>query len=325
MSAAVTISHLVKQYKNSQIPAVDDISLTVDQGEFFTFLGPNGAGKTTTISILNTTLAKTSGEVHVAGFDLDTHAEQVRRSIGVIFQNPSLDANLTAEENVRFHAMLYGIYPFALSYQLMPKAYKTKVAELADLLHLQDALHKPIKELSGGMKRKLEIIRGLMHQPKVLFLDEPTTGLDPESRRSLWQYLDGVRKEHGTTIFLTTHYLDEAEKADRVCIINHGKIVSLTTPAALKREWLTENLIVDAADNKRTQLTTELKKMKLNVTGEGPFTVALTKQQSAHEILRGLKTNLTQMHLNAPTLEEAYLAVLDETNQAIDAKATTEA
>ncbi len=320
MSSAVTITDLVKHYKNSQTPAVDHISLTVEQGEFFTFLGPNGAGKTTTISILNTTLAKTSGQVTVAGFDLDTEAEKVSRAIGVIFQNPSLDANLTAEENVRFHTMLYGIYPFAPSYQLMPKDYKQKVADLAELLHLQDALHKPIKQLSGGMKRKLEIIRGLMHQPKILFLDEPTTGLDPESRRSLWQYLDGVRQEHGTTIFLTTHYLDEAEKADRVCIINHGKIVSLTTPAALKRQWLTEQLIIDTTPSKRSKLKAELQKLKLVVTGEGPFTVSLTKQQSVHQLLKKLETELTQLHLNAPTLEEAYLAVLDTTDQQVTTK-----
>src|SRR5579859_5756901 len=245
MSNVITVNHLIKHYRKAKTNAVDDVSFNVEEGEFFALLGPNGAGKTTTISILNTTLAKTSGQMEVAGYNVDTQSSQVRQSIGVIFQNPSLDLNLTAEENVRFHAVLYGLYPYRPSFALMPNAYKRKVKELAEVLGISGQIYQPIKTFSGGMKRKLEIIRGLIHNPKVLFLDEPTTGLDPESRKNLWTYLMEVRKQKCTTIFLTTHYLDEAEDADHVCIINGGQIVSLTTPQKLKDEFVQEYIVID--------------------------------------------------------------------------------
>src|SRR5262249_34007645 len=150
----------------------------------------------------------------------------VRNNVGIIFQNPSLDLNLSAEENVRFHAMLYGLFPFRPSFKLMPAAYQQRVHELATILGIDDDLFTPVKKFSGGMKRKLEVLRSLLHNPKVLFLDEPTTGLDAASRRSLWEYLRKVREEHRITIFLTTHYLEEAEQADDICILNKGRIVS---------------------------------------------------------------------------------------------------
>src|SRR5205085_12643209 len=172
-------------------------------GEFFALLGPNGAGKTTTISILTTTLAPTSGTVKVAGYDISSDSSRVRREVGIIFQRPSLDLNLTAEENVRLHTFLYKLYPFRPSFAMMPHAYKDQVRELAKLLQIDQELFKPIKTYSGGMRRKLEIIRSLMHRPRVLFLDEPTLGLDPISRRNLWEYLVSMREQTGTTVFLT--------------------------------------------------------------------------------------------------------------------------
>jgi ABC-2 type transport system ATP-binding protein len=232
---AIVVKNLIKKYNSATVNAVDDVSFTVNEGEFFALLGPNGAGKTTTISILTTTLSKTSGKVKIAGFDVDQKGNDVRSSIGIIFQNPSLDLNLTAEENIRFHAILYGLYPFRPSFGFMPKEYKTRVMELATILGIEKEIFKPIKTFSGGMKRKLEIVRSLMHKPKVLFLDEPTSGLDPLSRQTLWQYLKEVRKKDKTTVFLTTHYLEEAEDADTVCIINHGKVVALGTPKKLKK------------------------------------------------------------------------------------------
>lgn len=235
-NAIISVSHLSKRYKKADKSAVDDISFSVQPGEFFALLGPNGAGKTTTISILTTTLAKTSGEVQIAGFDVDRQSAQVRKNIGIIFQNPSIDLNLSAEENLRFHAILYGLYPFAASYSLMPAEYKSQVMQLSEVLGIKNDLFKPVKTFSGGMKRKLEIIRSLMHHPKVLFLDEPTSGLDPASRRTLWQYLRDIRKQQNTTIFLTTHYLEEAESADRVCIINEGKIAFLGTIPQIKKQ-----------------------------------------------------------------------------------------
>lgn len=236
MAEVISVKNLVKKYKKATVNAVDDISFNVNSGEFFAFLGPNGAGKTTTISILTTLLSKTSGEVEVAGFDIENEPSKVRQSVGIIFQNPSLDLNLSAEENIRFHAILYGIYPFRPTYSLMPGDYKKRILELAEVLGIEKDIFKAVKTFSGGMKRKLEILRSLMHRPKILFLDEPTIGLDPLSRKNLWEYLTQVRKSNKMTIFLTTHYLDEAENCDRVCIINHGKIVALGTPAQIKRQ-----------------------------------------------------------------------------------------
>lgn len=235
MQKIIQVKNLVKRYKKAKFNAVDGISFSVNKGEFFSLLGPNGAGKTTTISILTTTLSKTSGKVEISGYDLEKNQSEVRKNIGIIFQNPSLDLNLTAEENVRFHAILYGLYPFSPSFSLMSDEYKKKVKELSEILEIEKDIFKPIKTFSGGMKRKLEIIRSLIHKPKVLFLDEPTSGLDPLSRKNLWEYLKDVRKKEKTTIFLTTHYLEEAEGADTVCIINHGKIVALGSPSTLKK------------------------------------------------------------------------------------------
>jgi ABC-2 type transport system ATP-binding protein len=235
MSKVIEVSGLVKQYKGAKEPSVRGISFSVERGEFFAFLGPNGAGKTTTISILTTTLAKSAGVVKIAGFDVEKEARQVREKIGIIFQQPSLDPNLSAEENIRFHACLYGMCGYRPTFRLMPAAYRTKVMELAEIVGIEDALWKPVKKLSGGMQRKLEIIRSLIHTPDVLFLDEPTQGLDAVSRRSLWDYIDDTRKRYGTTVFLTTHYIDEAEKTDRVCIIHHGKIAVCASPEEMKR------------------------------------------------------------------------------------------
>lgn len=235
MAKMIEVQNLTKQYKGAKSPSVNGINFSVEEGEFFAFLGPNGAGKTTTISILTTTLAKTSGEVKIAGYDVDKEARKVRENVGIIFQQPSLDPNLTAEENIRFHAVLYGMCGYRPSFRLMPKFYRDKITELAEVVGIEDALFKPIKKLSGGMQRKLEIIRSLIHTPKVLFLDEPTQGLDAVSRRSLWEYIDDTRKRCGTTVFLTTHYIDEAEKVDKVCIINHGQIAVCSSPEEMKK------------------------------------------------------------------------------------------
>ena len=234
--------------QEGDIPAVDDISFDVGPGELFAFLGPNGAGKTTTISILTTTLAKTSGTVTIAGHDLDREATAVRRNIGIIFQNPSIDLHLSGEENIRLHVAIYGLYGYRPLYRVMPAEYRERVEHLAGIVGLADDLGKPLKTFSGGMKRKLEIIRSLMHRPAVLFLDEPTSGLDPVSRRGLWEYLREVRNADGTTIFLTTHYLEEAEEADRVCVIDHGRIAVIGTPDEMKRELLDRSVVLDAAD-----------------------------------------------------------------------------
>ena len=177
------------------------------------------------------------------------NSNEVRKLIGVIFQKPSLDVNLIAEENVRFHANLYDLFPYRPSFSMMPEEYRNRIKMLSSVVGLDEkALFSPIKTLSGGMKRKLEIIRSLMHKPKVLFLDEPTTGLDPVSRKSLWQYLKKVRSEEKMTIFLTTHYLEEAEEADKICIIDQGKVVAAGTPTEIKEKLIETYLILDSQD-----------------------------------------------------------------------------
>ena len=305
----IEVSNLIKRYKGAKTPSVDNINFSVGKGEFFAFLGPNGAGKTTTISILTTTLSMTSGEVKIAGFDIEKEARKVREKVGIIFQRPSLDLHLTAEENIRFHASLYGVCGYRPTFGLMPASYKNKVLELADVVGIRDALFKPMRKLSGGMQRKLEIVRSLIHTPEVLFLDEPTQGLDAVSRRSLWEYINTVRNQYGTTIFLTTHYIDEAEDADRVCIINHGKIAACDSPVEIKKNLLKHELILDAED--RNSLTNELSSLGLAYTLNGH--IAIPYNGMMQEIIAKLKTKLTVLKTHEPTLEDAYIEFLKNT------------
>lgn len=309
MQPIIQVNQLVKRYKKATVNAVDNISFTVAPGEFFSLLGPNGAGKTTTISILTTTLSPTSGTVTIAGHDVGREASAVRKSVGIIFQQPSLDINLTAEENVRFHAILYGLYPFRPTFALMPRVYRDQVRDLAAVLGIEKEIFKPLKTFSGGMKRKLEIIRSLIHQPRVLFLDEPTSGLDPASRRNLWEYLREVRAKSGTTVFLTTHYLEEAEEADNVCIINKGKIVSYGTPAQIKAELVQHYLLIDADD--RDALRAELQHLGLPFTETSSFQINLDGR-NLQQIIKSIETPLTMLKTHLPTLEDAYLTVVEE-------------
>lgn len=310
MSAIINIDRLVKRYKKATHNAVDAVSLDVKDGEFFALLGPNGAGKTTMISILTTTLSPTSGEVMVAGYDVVKQAAEVRQRVGIIFQNPSLDQNLTAEENIRFHAVLYKMYPFAPTFGWMAESYQKKVKRLAEIVGIKDELFKPVRTFSGGMKRKLEIIRSLMHDPQILFLDEPTVGLDPLSRRNLWDYLMEVRKQNGLTIFLTTHYLDEAEDVDRVCIINHGKVQFLNTPDALRATLAgTRHIRLDSDD--RARLVRELEEKQIRYVVEDVVRVPFGTSDEAHRLIKAIEHPLTLLDIHAPTLEEAYLEVIE--------------
>ena len=312
MSSAVEVKNLVKRYKKATKNAVNDVSFSVGEGEFFTLLGPNGAGKTTIISILTTTLNKTSGTVTIGGRDTETDSNAIRDNIGVIFQAPSLDLNLTAEENIRLHASLYGLYTFMPFFSLMSEAYKKQVNTLAELVDLKDAIFVPIKTYSGGMKRKLEIIRSLMHKPSVLFLDEPTTGLDPVSRRDVWEYLHDVRKREGTTIFLTTHYLDEAEKADHVCVIDDGKVLLYGTPADMKGKLVQEYLLLDAED--RGALARDLAPWHLRIdeASQHPMRICLDEETQAQEIIRAISVPLSFLDIERPTLEEAYVKLIEK-------------
>jgi ABC-2 type transport system ATP-binding protein len=223
VAGVIEVNGLVKTY--GDIEAVRGIDLAVDQGEVFGFLGPNGAGKTTTISILCTLLRPTAGTAQVAGIDVSHDPAAVRSRIGLVFQDPSLDDQLTARENLELHGRIYGV-PGALRRQ--------RIDELLRVVELSDRADSLVKTFSGGMKRRLEIARGVLHHPQVLFLDEPTLGLDPQTRKHIWDYLQELRRREGVTLFMTTHYMDEAEFCDRIAIIDRGKIVALGTPAELK-------------------------------------------------------------------------------------------
>lgn len=314
MKNVIEVKNLVKRYRKAKINAVDDVSFTVEEGSFFAFLGPNGAGKTTTISILTTTLSPTSGNVSIAGYDLIKEPSKVRQSIGVIFQNPSLDENLTGEENVRFHSTLYGIFPYRPFFSFMPDEYKDRIDELADVLDIKKEMFKPIKTYSGGMKRKLEIIRSLMHKPKILFLDEPTSGLDPVSRRNLWEYIQKVKTEENTTIFLTTHYLEEAEKADDVGVINNGKIVEEGSPSYLKKK-LVKNFITLKSKESDT-LKKELEREGFEVSGTTELKVNVEDNNHALQVLRKIKSPIDDLNVHTPTLEEAYFEIIQNSHNA---------
>jgi len=279
----------------------------VRAGEFFTLLGPNGAGKTTTLSILTTTLAPTDGRARIEGLDVVADAAAVRQRVGIIFQRPSLDRNLTGEENVRFHAILYGLYPYAPGYRFMATGYRRQVEDWAQLLGLGRDIFRPVRTYSGGMLRKLEIVRSLVHRPAVLFLDEPTTGLDAPSRRALWSYLRDVRAANGTTIVLTSHYLEEAEQADRICVIDAGRIVATGSPGELTAALADEYLLVDADD--RVRLRDELERLERRPSGDGPFRVDVGARE-AHAVLRSIETPLTLVRTHAPSLEDAYLEIV---------------
>lgn len=303
----IQVNELIKQYDKAKTPSVKGVSFEVDEGEFFAFLGPNGAGKTTTISILTTTLSKTSGKVSIAGYDVEKESKNVREKVGIIFQQPSLDPQLSAEENIRFHACLYGMCSYRPTFKMMPAAYKKRVTDLAEIVGIQDALFKPIKKLSGGMQRKLEIIRSLIHTPSILFLDEPTQGLDPVSRRSLWEYINEVRRVNGTTVFLTTHYIDEAEHVDKVCIINQGKIAISGSPDEMKQSLLKQELILDADD--RGQLISEISGMGLAHRMKDHVIIPY-QGETVQEIIARLQTKLTVLKIMEPSLEDAYVEYL---------------
>ena len=224
MEIAVRTVGLTKRF--GELTAVDHVSFEVRRGEIFGFLGPNGAGKTTTIRMLTTLLRPTEGTAEVWGHDILKERDAVRRSIGIVFQDPSLDDLLTGRENLEFHGRIYGI----------PKAERNRrIKELLELAQLSEKANDLVRTYSGGMRRRLEITRGLMHHPKVLFLDEPTLGLDPQTRRAVWRYIQRMNKDEEVTIFLTTHYMEEADYlCDRIAIIDYGKIVVLDTPEKLK-------------------------------------------------------------------------------------------
>ncbi len=251
MSAIIEVKNL--EHKYGDFTAVKGISFGVDEGEIFSFLGPNGAGKSTTINILVTLLPLQKGEVRLAGYNLRENKKEIRKSIGIVFQDEVLDKDLTVEETLEFHGRIYA----------MPRDRRRKrIEEMLELAELTEKRGELVKNLSGGMKRRLEIARGLMTRPRILFLDEPTIGLDPQTRLRIWEYIRKVNEE-GTTIFLTTHYMDEADTlSDRINIMDHGKIIARGTAEELKNSLGQDMIYLDTADNERVEALSDMDGVK---------------------------------------------------------------
>ncbi len=295
----IRVDHLVKRF--GELLAVDDVSFAVGAGEFFGFLGPNGAGKTTTISVLCTLLRPTSGKVVINGFDVASQPHQVRRSIGLVFQDPTLDERLTAFENLEFHARVYNV---------PGRLWRSRAEQLLEVVELADRRDHLVKTFSGGMRRRLELARGLLHHPRVLFLDEPTIGLDPQTRRHIWQYVLELHRREGVTLFLTTHYIEEAEACDHVAIIDHGKIVALDTPDRLKRLVGRDVITLQTVDVAKA-LNRLHERFHLNALREnGHLRIDVANgERLIPELVSRLGVPITGVTLHQPTLEDVFIKV----------------
>lgn len=294
---------LVKKFED--VEAVKGVNLEIEEGELFGLLGPNGAGKTTTISMLCTILKPTSGSARVWGYDVAQDPEDVRKSIGIVFQDPSLDDNLTGRENLDFHARLFQV----------PKEHRSeRINEMLDLVELKDKANTVVKKYSGGMKRRLEIARGLLHEPKVLFLDEPTLGLDPQTRRHIWDYVERLNDERKITMILTTHYMDEADHlCDRIAIIDHGEIVAQESPVGLKHsiggDVVTMQITPD--NGKFIEKVKPLDFVRSVQYVDGSIRLSVDKGETAIPILMDLArqegVQVPSVALKEPTLEDVFI------------------
>ncbi|MGE5856362.1 MAG: ATP-binding cassette domain-containing protein [Syntrophaceae bacterium] len=293
----ITANNLTKKFKS--LIAVDGVSFSVDEGEVFGFLGPNGAGKTTTINILCTLLNPTSGNASIAGFDCVRQPDEVRSSLGLIFQDTTLDAGLTAYENLKFHAYLYN---------LERKLTEKRIDEMLSVVELTERKHDPVKNFSGGMKRRLEIARGLLHYPRVLFLDEPTLGLDPQTRNTIWEFISELRKRERITVFMTTHYMEEAENCGRIAIIDHGRIIAEGSPTKLKETVRGDIVRLATEDNKSA--VREIRTLFSLDAQEENGTLSLVAEKGEElipKLVRGLTVRTLTVSLQKPTLNDVFL------------------
>ncbi len=300
---SITVTDLVKHY--GEHIAVNRITFAVPKGEVFGFLGPNGAGKTTTINVLCTLIKPTAGAATVNGYDVLTRRSEVRRSIGLVFQEPTLDDYLTAEQNLLFHAYAYGV----------PRAVREeRMRELLTLVELWDKRKQKIRTYSGGMRRRLELARGLLHHPDVLFLDEPTLGLDPQTRRRIWDYILDLREREQLTIFLTTHYMDEAEHCERIGIIDNGEIVALDTPDRLKDGVGGDLITLKTEDNAAAEreLNEQYRVMPRIEDGTVQFAVP-HGDEFLPDLLRGFSQRIVSIGLRRPTLDDVFLKLTGHT------------
>ena len=293
---------LIKTFNG--LTAVDQLDINVESGEIFALLGPNGAGKTTTISMLCTILKPTSGTAKVNGFDIVKESTQVRKSIGIVFQDPSIDDRLTGRENLFMHANLYGV---------PAGEQKNRIDRVLKLVELEDRADDLMRTYSGGMRRRLELARGLIHYPKVLFLDEPTIGLDPQTRDHVWKYIRELKETHEITVVLTTHYMDEADRlSDRIAIMDYGKIIALDTPSKLK-ETLEGDVIIIKASNPDDIASLVTQKMGLTHTHVANGTVEVTVKNGKSMLPRIVDTAtqnkifIESISLREPNLEDVFL------------------
>jgi ABC-2 type transport system ATP-binding protein len=295
---AVAVHGLTKRY--DKVEAVKGIDFEVAPGEVFGFLGPNGAGKSTTINMLCTLVTPTSGTAKVAGYDVVTERDQVRRNIGLVFQDPTLDGYLTAEQNLRFHAELYG----------MPRqVFRERMRQVLDMVGLWDRRDAKVMTFSGGMKRRLEIARGLLHSPRVLFLDEPTVGLDPQTRAAIWGYIEKLRHAEDITIFMTTHYMEEAEYCDRIAIIDHGRIVVIDSPEALKASVGKDRVQLRTEDDEQAIV---LLKERFGIDAavrEGQVTFAVEAgERFVPRLFAELGVAIRSVSVSRPSLDDVFMA-----------------
>ncbi len=307
---AVIVEDLRKSFDD--LVAVDGVTFDVAAGESFGFLGPNGAGKSTTINILCTLLRPTGGSASVAGFDVATRPADVRRHIGLVFQDPTLDEYLTAEENLRFHAELYGV---------PRETTEDRLRDVLEMVELWDRRKSIVSTFSGGMRRRLEIARGLLHSPRVLFLDEPTVGLDPQTRAHIWSYIEELRKREAITIFLTTHYMDEAEHCDRIAIIDHGKIVAIDSPETLKASVGQDRVELVTADDQEAmaQLRAVFDLEPTTAEGAVRFYVA-NGDRFIPRLFAELTVPILSVSVAQPTLDDVFMSYTGRTIR--DAEAT---
>jgi len=293
---SVLVERLSKHF--GELAAVDDISFAVPQGEVFAFLGPNGAGKTTTIRILCTLARPTSGRAIVAGHDVVTQPTSVRRHIGLVFQDQTLDEQLTATENLRFHAVLYGV---------ARETVQSRIDQVLELVGLADRATELVSNFSGGMARRLEIARALLHTPNVLFLDEPTVGLDPQTRARMWEDVLRLRDEEGVTIFFTTHYMDEAEYADRIAIIDQGKIAALDSPAALKAAVGQDTVRLNTADDDAALDALTAARYRSTPTNDGVVVHVDDGARAVPTLIDATGVSVRQVTVHQPDLDDVFM------------------
>jgi len=294
--AVIQTSKLTKHY--GRIKAVDNLTLSIEEGEVFGLLGPNGAGKTTTIKMLATLLDPTSGSAKVNGFDVMGQPSKVRESIGIVFQEPSTDELLTGYENLRLHSLIYGI---------PGSDAERRIKDTLELVELTDRKNDLVKTYSGGMRRRLEIARGLLHRPKILFLDEPTLGLDPRGRETVWGYIKRLVKERDMTILLTTHYMEEADMlADRICIIDRGKAVAIDTPSRLKRR-VGGDLVTIVAESPRIAGIRGLKFVRKVEQKDGKFLITVDNAAAHLQELLKKVGKVDCVEVRSPTLDDVFI------------------